>query len=319
MTELNSIQCGETLRNTGQCGCPFDPKLIIGKIMIPVKRVLTKAELNDIQATLEGLVEAAKSSRIYPVQGMAAITDNTEEPTFQTFGYGSSAPVKEGNYNWIFELPGIGVDNNNALRSFNGTSRYAEIYFDNKNRLIGTVKKDVNGDNGLAGVPQMGGYPYTYPWKAGDGTNNASYRTQSVFLPQYVNENIAYFEVPMTTYLLSELAGLVDIKLAIAEADEDADTVDVTGTTDCGATNLYELFADELDQDTAWIVKGSDGVVKAATVAKNDAINGWKLTYTTDEVEDGDTITLAAPAVLAAAPINVSGYESDTVTVSLGS
>ena len=52
---------------------------------------------------------------------------------------------------------------------------------------------------------------------------------------------------------------------------------------------------------------------------KDDAAKGWVISYTTADVTDGDTITLAAPTVLDASPINVSGYESDTVTVELGS
>jgi hypothetical protein len=315
MKNLNAIQCGETFKNTGLCGCVFDPKLIIGKIMIPKSRVLTKAELNDIQATLEGLVQEAKASRIYPVQGLVAVTDSTEEPTFQTFGYGSTAPVKEGNYNWVFELSAVGVDFNNALRSFNGSSKYAEIYFDSQNRLIGTLKKDVDGNNGLAGVPQNGGYPYTYPWKVNDGSKGTQYRTQSVFRPEYVNENIAYFEVDTTTYLLSELAGLQDIKLTVVEVNDD--TVTVTATS-CGE-DVYEMFADEFANEEAWSIKDENGdtlVVSAA--AKNVGAKGWDITFPATIV-DGSTISLSAPATLAEAPVSVTGYESDEVTIAVGS
>lgn len=315
MTNLNVIQCGELFKNTGQCGCVFDPKLIIGKILIPKGRVLTKAELNDIQATLEGLIEAVKTSRIYPVQGMVAVTDNTEDPTFQTFGYGGTSPVKEGNYNWVFQLAGVGVDYNNALRSFNGSTKYAEIYFDSQNRLIGTLKSDVNGDPGLAGVPQLGGYPYTYPWKVNDGTNITAYRTQSVFRPEYINENIAYFEVPATTYLLSELTGLQDIKLTIVEVDDD--TVTVTATT-CG-DDVYESYADELANEEAWVIKDEEGaVLVTGTVTKNTSAKGWDVTFPAT-IEDGSTISLSAPTVLAENPVNVSGYESDEVTIEVGS
>lgn len=315
MTNLNQVQCGDNFKNTGQCGCVFDPMLIIGKILIPKSRVLTKAELNDIQATLEGLVEAAKASRIYPVQGLVAITDSSEEPTFQTFGYGSTAPVREGNYNWIFSLTGVGVEFNNALRSFNGSSKYAEIYFDSKNRLIGTVKKDADGNNGLGGVPQGGGYPYTYPWKANDGTNVTSYRTQSQFRPEYVNENIAYFEVDTTTYLLSELTGLLDIKLTVASV---AGSVVVITATDCG-DDAYDTFADAFANEEAWVLKGPTGtVLTIASVTKNTSAKGWNVTGP-GTIADGSTISLAAPTVLAAAPVNVSGYESDTVTIAVGS
>lgn len=316
MAILNATQCSTNLKNTGICDCPFDPKLIVGEIKIPKTRVLTLAELNDIQATLEGLVEDVKANRIYPVQGFVAVVDGSEEPTFQTFGYGSQVPVREGKYNWTFQFYQGGVQKSNALRSFNASS-YASIFFDSENTLIGTKKLDVNGEDGLAGVPQEGGYPYTYPWKVNDGTNTTSYRSQYVFQPTYVNENIAFFQVPKTTYLLTELAGLQDVTLKIVETDDPNDDLTIKAYGPCGE-DLYDDFADELEETTAWL-GSQDGVVIAHTVTKDDAAKGWVIAYDTLDLTAGDTWTLAAPTVLAAAPITMPGYESNTVTVAVGS
>lgn len=316
---INAIQCSTNLKNTGVCDCFFDPKLIVGEIKIPKDRVLTQAEVNAIQATLEALVTDVKANRIYPVQKFVAITDGSEEPTFQTFGYGSTTPVKEGKYIWTFQFTEGGVQLSNSLRSFNGSSsKYASLFIESSNVLIGTKKKDANGDDGLAGIPQEGGYPYTYPWKANDGSNVTSYRTQYVFQPIYVNENIAFVKIPTTEYLLTELAGLEDVTLTIVETDETDDTVIVKAVTACGL-DLYDDFADELTEASAWIVLTAAGVAIAHTVTKNVANKGWNIIYTSAELLDGDTISLAAPTVLAVAPINVDGYESDTVTVELGS
>lgn len=318
MAILNATQCSTNLKNTGICDCPFDPKLIVGEIKIPKTRVLTLAELNDIQATLEDLVQDVIANRIFPNHGFVAVTDGSEDPTFQTFGYGSQVPVREGKYNWTFQFYEGGVQKSNALRSFNGSgARYASIFIDSENTLIGTKKLDVNGEEGLAGVPMEGGYPYTYPWKANDGTNVTSYRTQYVFQPTYINENIAFFQVPKTTYLLTELAGLQDVTLKIVDTDDTADTLTIKAYGPCGE-DLYDSFADELEEVTAWI--GSQGGVDIVhTVAKDDAAKGWVITYTTLDLTEGDTWTLAAPTVLAAAPIVMPGYESNTVTVAAGS
>src|SRR6188768_124141 len=129
MAILNATQCSTNLKNTGICDCPFDPKLIVGEIKIPKTRVLTVAELNDIQATLEGLVEDVRANRIFPNHGFVAVTDGSEDPTFQTFGYGSQVPVREGKYNWTFQFVSGGVQKSNALRSFNG-SGYASLFYD---------------------------------------------------------------------------------------------------------------------------------------------------------------------------------------------
>lgn len=316
MAILNATQCSTNLKNTGICDCPFDPKLIVGEIKIPKTRVLTVDELNDIQATLEGLVEDVRANRIFPNHGFVAVTDGSEDPTFQTFGYGSQVPVREGKYNWTFQFYQGGVQKSNALRSFNNSS-YASIFIDSENTLIGTKKLDVNGEDGLAGVPMEGGYPYTYPWKVNDGTNTTSYRTQYVFQPSYVNENIAFFQVPKATYLLTELAGLQDVTLDIVETNDTDDEVTIKAYGPCGE-DLYDSYADELEEATAWI-GSQDGVAIAHTVTKDDAAKGWVIAYDTLDLTAGDTWTLAAPTVLAASPINLSGYESDTVTVPVGS
>lgn len=315
---INAIQCATSLKNTGICDCFFDPKLIIGEIKIPKSRVLTQAEVDDIQATLEDLVQATRTNRIFPVQGFVAVTDGSEEPIFQTFGYGSQAPVREGKYIWTFQFVEGGVQKSNALRSFNGSSsKYASLFIDSDNTLIGTSKKDVNGEDGLAGVPQEGGYPYTYPWKANDGTNVTSYRTQYVFQPTYINESIAFVKVPKTTYLLTELAGLQDVTLKIVDTNDTDDEVTIKAIGPCGE-DLYDDFADELEESTAWV--GSQGGVDIVhTVTKDDAAKGWVIAYTTLDLTAGDEWSLAAPTVLAAAPINVSGYESNTVEVPVGS
>lgn len=320
---LNKILCVDTVKNTGKCDCYFDPKLIKGKILVPKSRVLTQAEINAIQATLEALVQAEKTDRFFPVQNFEALTDNSEDPTFQTFGFGGSAPVREGNYNWIFQFIEGGVQLNNALRSFNGkSSKYAEVYIDyDNNSLIGTKKLDANGEWGLAGVPQNGGYPYTYPWKANDGTNVTQYRTQSNFRPEYVNENLAFVAIPKDVYLLSELAGLETVNIAVEEIADD--TLTISGATDCGA-DFFDEYLDELDgETTAFVLKDPDGAEMtinsvAITAAAGDNPATVEI-MASETILDGSTIELAAPTVLAAAPINVEGYDSEAATIEVGS
>lgn len=318
MNKLNALQCGTSLKNTGACDCFFDPKLIVGGILIPKNRVLTQAELNDIQATLEGLAEDdSKSLRIFPVQKFVAITDASEEPTFQTFGYGTQIPVREGKYNWTFQFVEGGVQLSNGLRSFNGlSSKYAIIWIESNNTLIGTVRKDADGKDGLAGVPQEGGYPYTYPWKANDGTNVTSYRFQSVFQPSYVNENIAFVRIPVTDYLLTELNGLQDVEITVEEVD--GAVLTVTAQTACGQ-DMFEDFADALANEEAWVAKDENGeAVVISSVTKNEDVGGWDITWAAP-IADGSTINLAAPSVLAVAPVSISGYEGVEETIEVGS
>lgn len=318
MEGLNKIFCGSDVKNTGTCECFFDPKLITGVIFVPKGKVFTAAELADaqIQATLEAAVSAAASGRIYPFQPFEAITDNTEDPTRQTFGYGTVKTVREGKINWQFQFINGGLNASNALRSFNGLiGKFNVIFIESQNTLLGTSRKDANGEWGLAGVPMSD--IYTRPWRPSDGTNVTNYTIEFSFDPVYINEKIAFKKVAFDSYLLSELAGLEDIKLI--NGGVDGSEILVTAETDCGSTDVFDLYADELAQPTAWKITGADGTAKTVSaVAKNDDAKGW--TVTAEETfEDGDVISLAAPSVLAAAPIGIVGYDSIPLTLDLGS
>lgn len=318
MEGLNKIFCGTDVKNTGVCECYFDPKLITGAILVPKNKVFTSESLLDanIRQTLQDAVLAPKSSRIFPFQGFVNITPNTEDPTRQTFGYGSIRTVREGNYDWLFQFYQGGLNLSNALRTFNGlTGKYAVIFIESENTLIGTSKMDADGNWGLAGVPLED--LYTRPWNPSDGTNVAAYQVQFTFKPVYINENIAFKKVSVASYLLSELTGLEDIKLTIAEVA--GNTVTVTAETDCGSTDLYDLYADALATALAWLVTDPDNEELTVTVTKNEAAKGWDIQLDAGVFETGDKITLVAPAVLAVPPVNIDGYEADVVTVALGS
>lgn len=321
MEGINKIFCGSDVKNTGICECFFDPALITGAIFVPLKKVFTNAELADlvIQSTLETAGRTVKADRIFPFGPFENITDNTEDPTRQTFGYGTVKTVREGKYNWLFQFINGGLNLSNALRTFNGlTGKYGLIFTESKNTLIGTGKKDVNGNMGLAGVPLSDFY--ARPWRPSDGTNVTNYGVEISFDPVYINEKIAFKRVSIDSYLLSEFKGLEDIVLTLVAAVEGETTIEVSAATDCGSTDVYDLYKDELAQAVAWLLKTAAGDEQTISgVVANDASKTWTITRSEGVNADGDTLELAAPAVLAASPINVVGYESNKLTLDFGS
>lgn len=312
MEGLNKIFCGQDAKNTGICDCFLDPKLIVGAILVPRQKVFTADELADanIQETMEALVEETAKNRILPIQGFVAITDNSEEPVEQTYGYGTIEPVRDGNYNWVFGFRKGGVNLSNALRSYNGlTNKYAVIFIENQNTLLGTSRKDVNGDLGLAGIPLE--VLYTYPWKANDGSNLASYRIKFNFLPLYINENIAFKKVSVSSYVLQELVGLQNIELSLLDGSGTALTIGAD--SDCGSTNMFDLYDDEFANEEAWKAWDADGEeINVTSATKNEALKGWDLVFASAPA----TVGMAAPSVLSVAPVNVSGYEATDLDVS---
>lgn len=321
MEGINKIFCGSDVKNTGICECFFDPALIDGAIKVPLKKVFTETELSDanIQATLEAAGRAARADRIYPFGPFENITDNTEDPTRQTFGYGTVKTVREGKYNWLFQFINGGLNLSNALRSFNGlTGKYGWVFKDSKNTLIGTSKKDVNGNWGLAPVT-LADY-YARPWRPSDGTNVTNYGVEVSFDPVYINEKIAFKRVSIDSYLLSEFKGLEDIVLTLVAAAEGGTTIEVSAATDCGSTDVYDLYKDELAQAVAWLLKTAAGDEQTISgVVANDASKTWTITRSEGVNADGDTLELQPPSVLSVAPINVVGYESNKLTLDFGS
>lgn len=321
MEGLNKIFCGSDVKNTGICECFFDPALIDGAIFVPLKKVFTEAELSDllIQTTLETAARTTKADRIYPFGPFEAITDNTEDPIRQTFGYGTVKTVREGKYNWLFQFTNGGLNLSNSLRSFNGlTGKYGWLLRESKNTLIGTSKKDVNGNWGLAAVT-LADY-YARPWKPSDGTNVTNYGVEVSFDPIYINEKIAFKRVSIDSYLLSEFVGLEDIVLTLVEAVEGGTTIEVSAATDCGSTDVYDLYSEEMAQALAWLLKDVAGEEQTISgVVANDDTKTWTITRSEGTNADGDTLELAAPSVLSAAPINVVGYESNKLTLDFGS
>lgn len=308
---MNKIKCVTEIKNTGICGCFFDPKLIVGAILVPLNRVFTEDELSpaNIATTFRNLILADKAQRGFPFIVFNGITDNTEDPTIFTSGYGVPEPVREGLYNWLAAFRKGGVELNNALRSFNGLiGKYGVLFIEQTNKLIGTKRLDANGEVGTAGISLS--TLYTYPWKVADGTNPAQYRTQFAFTPEQINEDIAFHDIDRTVYNLLTMNGLTTV--AVEAQDFDGDELTVTAESDCGE-NMYEEYADELTALTAWVgIADSDGdPINPTGVVKNEAAQGWDLTF----AENISQINLAAPAVLAAAPINVVGYEGEAAVL----
>jgi len=322
MNVLNVIFCGKDVKNTGVCDCYFTPELLEGSILVPRDLVLTQDQLSDanISTTLTNLTKTTKTNRIFPTSPFVQITDNTEEPVEQTFGYGDSVPIRDGKINWIFQFIEGGITHSNALASFNNLiKKYAVIFRDGpQNTLIGTTKKDVNGQNGMAGIPLT--KLRTYPWKAPTGSEVTAYRIQFGFNPVYINQLIAFRKVDLDVMVLSELKGLENVLLSHLAGDEGDTEITIGAVTDCGA-DMATDYSEELEQVTAWIWKDAAGAVKTITgVVFDEETGGWTLTTSDPSgAEDGDTIQMAAPTVLEAPPINVAGYESDILTLDLGS
>jgi hypothetical protein len=322
MAGLNALDCGSDVRNTGIGGCSLNFEATKGDFLVPKGRVYTQAELAtpaSLRAALEADILAPKGTRIFPLHGFEAITDNTEDPTFQTMASGRQVPIREGNYNWIFQYYDGGLCLSNKLRSFKNNTGYAVLFYDAENKLFGTTKTASDGKPGMAGIPLEVLYPF--PWKPNDFANAPIYRIQFSFKPNYINEDIAYVDAGFN---LDELNGLQNINLTVVGTPAGG-VFQVQALTGCDKSNLYDLYSTQLASAALWTLANAatGAAIPITSVAANATLKAFTVTadtadpaYTAVGATGKVSIGTVGPAALDAA--DIAGYESIPVEVVRG-
>ncbi|MEA5110374.1 hypothetical protein SDC9_36971 [bioreactor metagenome] len=293
MAELNNPGCVLVLgANTGVPGCDFAPDKFVGAILIDKSTIIEDADIPDIITKLQELTLATGRDRIHPIFRFEEITDNSEEETIATLGYGSKQVVKEGKYDWMFRIVKGGLCLNNKLRSFNKANKKV-LFVDSSNVIYGT-----RVEGGITGFTMD--FFYAKPFKANDASNAAIFNVRfALAKPEEFNEKVAFVKADQD--IEEAVKGLIDLELVELAVATGKVTVGIR--TACDKVDLYPSFDDALAAGELWKVTKAGANVAITSVAKNDTAGGWDVSFTgTGE----HVITLAAPSVLAAA--NVGGY-----------
>lgn len=314
MGNINNIVCAENYKNVGRCDCNFDPKNIVGGFLAPIKKVFADGELAPagIQDMLEELTHATQKDRIYPLPPFVTMTDSSEDVVEVTYGFGGTERVRDGNYKWLFRFRDGGIGINNSLRSFNGAmSKYGVIFFDANGVIIGTK---VSGGMAPIKLTDL----YTKKWKANDGKETTMYEVMFNFTPEQINENIAFVEVPPTTYLLSELNGLLDVTLSVVSSTNTTVTVKLVDA--CG-NNLYDDYSTEFAAAGRYVMLNATtgNAITITSVTANATLKAFLITINTSDSDmpatgSSYTLSLVSAATLYAA--DIVGFEgANTLTV----
>jgi hypothetical protein len=307
MPNLNELVCAADVANTGYGNCYLDMQQIIGAILVPNGYKLTAAELQTLSTTLAADAKVVnKLNRIYPVGGFLQITDNSEDKTIQTFGYGGKKVTKEGSYDWSFQFTEGGLCLLKALRSFNSNGKWSVLFYDSNFVLFGTTGSEAGA---LYGIPTE--MIWAAPWKPNDGTNTAMYMIQFNFQPRYINDALGYFQADST---LAEVTGLQDITLTKNTWVEATGVANVTVASTCG-TNLGEVYPTELAAAGVWTAVNANtgAAITITSVAYVSATKTFNVTIDTTDPDfpagtQGILLNLAANSVLEAA--SIIGFES---------
>lgn len=313
MAELNKVTCGGLLKgNTGVPQCYMDLAPINGIILTPIGYTLTKAEIaSTLLSKLQTSTLAARANRIYPVLNFVDIKDNTEQPSYQTLGFGRKVLLKEGKYSFEASYLDGGLCLSNQLRNFNYT-KWAAFLVDANGVLVGTKV----GDNIMA-IPLN--LFYASPYGIATSSQAASYKLNMEIEPKYLNEEIGFVQTKGEFDIFDSVKGLLNLVIKTA-VPLTGGKLEIMVTNSCGGDNIYDVYGSNLANVTAWVAKNAttkNGItITAATpVAANKTIELTLDTADTDypAVASKLTIELNTAAILAATPILMVGYEGANI------
>lgn len=306
MSKLNNPGCVVVVGgNTGVPDCTFAPEKIIGAILIDRNKIFSQADIENLIVKLQEATLETGQNRILPIFRFEEIADNSEEETISTLGYGSKQVVKEGKYDWTFRLLKGGMCLQKNLRTYNGTNKKV-LFIDANNVIYGTQI----GEGGFTGFSLD--FFYAKPFKANDASNAAIFQVRfALSKPAEFNDRVAF--IKMEVDVEDNLRGIIDLELTLKAKEPGKASVSVQ--TQCDKIDLYDAFSESLASGSLWKVSKNGIPVTINTVAKNDALKAWDISFTGT---DAHQITLETPKVLAAANIGgapENGYEAGTLSV----
>lgn len=328
MSDLSEIECLDDAQETGVDPCAFDPKMIVGIILTPKRWQISLTAIQGGDETVLEFLQAAilndnKALRIRPINNFEGITDSSEDLVVQTLPYGGKHVAREGMLSWKLQYVTGGLSLHKKLRSFNG-NKYDFLLVDSANQIIGMTGKDNTGNAVLQAIPTDGGYFWSAPWKAADGSKVTEYGVSLVFAPKYVNDFVEFYAFGSGFDLPSLLQGIETVTLTSPGANVTSGSYNVVGKTVDSKTNIASLYPTQLAVPGAWVAQnGTTGAAITITGVTLNAVLGGPgvpgFTLALDKTDpdyptSGDVlISMVGPTELAV--LDVVNIESTQVAI----
>lgn len=312
MAGLHQVDCAANRRNTGFGGCPVDWKLIKGCFLFDNPASFSEAQIADLQNTLQTQAfQDSKTGRCYPIHNFLNPVEATDKSTMQTFTDGSKAKVRDGVFDWSFQITAGAFCLYQAVRTHIGNSTAYALFYDAERKILG-----YNNNGELAAIPLM---VFDVPlWNMNTGSEVAKYILNFIFDGSYGSDNADYTKAQ---FPLTNVLGLQDIKLLLNSWNHTTGVTNVTVMTECGGSNLYDQYNTQLMVGALWSAQNTATgatipVLSATPIAGsktfNVALNTASPNYPTN---NAISLSLVAPSVLTAA--GIIGYESETATLTV--
>jgi hypothetical protein len=308
MKQIN-LQCAGDNSNTGVPSCSWSPSNITGAILVPKGKAYTVTDVATMWASLQAdIIDDAPASRIYPILPFKAFDDQSTDIQIETDGYGGKSFVRDGDYDWVFELKN-GFCFYQSLRSFHNKNLSWDVLFIDEvnNTLWGTE----NADGDLTGfalelllVPNI---------KLNTGAAATKYYVRfALSSPAELNDATYTVTFP-TNQQLMKLSGLIDTYIAAANATIDATSgdCDLNLNAGCASIDMAELYASELVDATPAYCWQAYNVTQAAAVAITGvAVAGSTITVTTNAAQHApaDIVQIWFGEVSDAIAVGITGF-----------
>ncbi len=296
MALIKACSSGNVLNTGFECSELLD--VPAGVIMVPGTAKWTQANMQDFPAFVKQKLHTTKSDRWYPVfSDLVNFEVNKESDQVENFANGTSKLTRLGAYGFTLSFAEGGECLAKALLSFNKMG-YRPILIDVASRF--KVRKNIDGTfSGLKVSDLYGGSPDLT-------TFDASFKNKlimSITVKEYI-QNAAIFQDASD---LTDFIGLLDVDLVSAAA---ATTTKLTvkASTDCGGTDLYDMFKTQLAVPTAWKVSKAGAAIVPTAVATNDMLKAWEITVAAQT--SGDILSVSGADASVWLGLNVEGYEA---------
>lgn len=279
----------------------------------------TAAEYASEETFLAALQEAinlpaGSPNKLFPIGDFQGNTNNTEQNTTGTLGYGLNIVLREGRPAYELQLL-AGQTQFAKIRAFNG-STLPVFMLDNNGAIWGTKLSNGNFKGEDAQIFISGnGFEDGNTVELKTATVTFSYTSAQDFY-----QNAGYMQV---TFASADVQGLVDVSLAsvgVVGATTKFSVIAKTAQLN-GGVNIYDTYKTPLAAMANW--KAFTGTNFATTVditgvVANDSDKTWSVTFDATDyaaITTGQQIKvmLADPATLNAA--NVPGIESIPVII----
>lgn len=300
---LNVANCGIST-NMGVNSCVTNPGIIRWAIavpkgtVIPASSMTTAAVFNAYLLSLFKLDNGSARARLLPAFTM--ITDNTGDPVTEAQG-NFEFKVADRPYNWTFRMNTNFCSYRNMATLFELSQDLWDFLFvDENNAVMGTLRLDSTGANGLSGISMA---QVTVPnWKTKTDSTNTVYTIN--FLIQNNQDLISGMQINDSNFTPNPATmGLVDVRLAAGDTASTATVLYVKGFFECGGGNIGDTYGSDIAAASAWSVVPAAGgaAIVPSGVVYNSTLKQYALTIASTPAT-ALVVGLAVPSVLTATP-----------------